>query len=302
MTDPWQAERADDPGMVADLVARQFPELRPVSARLMGAGWDNSAYLINDAIVFRLPRRLAAVPCIEAEIQVMPAIADRLPLAVPRAEFVGRLPDCGWPMVGHRLVPGRTACSAPLDAQARSACAEDLARFLRALHAIDAADGRGLGAPEDTLGRLAIERRSAQIRANVAKAQGRGLIDATTAMAVLDRSLPTATAQARCVVHGDLYVRHLLVDDGLRLCGVIDWGDVHVGDPAVDLAIAYSFLPAAARPRFFSIYGACDDATRSLARFRALSHTSNTLVYAAEVADRDLLRESLIALALIAED
>jgi aminoglycoside phosphotransferase (APT) family kinase protein len=40
---------------------------------------------------------------------------------------------------------------------------------------------------------------------------------------------------ATCLVHGDLGPVHLLVRDG-RLHGVIDWSDMVVGDPALDLA------------------------------------------------------------------
>lgn len=50
-------------------------------------------------------------------------------------------------------------------------------------------------------------------------------------------------------LHGDLYARHLLVDRG-RLIGVIDWGDLMAGDPAVDLTVAVTFLPRAARASF----------------------------------------------------
>src|SRR6185503_15119791 len=45
-------------------------------------------------------------------------------------------------------------------------------------------------------------------------------------------------------VHGDLYERHVLVGDENRVSGVIDWGDVHAGDPAVDLNLLYRLFPA----------------------------------------------------------
>lgn len=41
------------------------------------------------------------------------------------------------------------------------------------------------------------------------------------------------------VCHGDLHVRHLLVDRDGSATGVIDWGDLCLADPAVDLSIAY---------------------------------------------------------------
>ena len=60
---------------------------------------------------------------------------------------------------------------------------------------------------------------------------------ASTDLPALERALdvPSRADFAPVFVHGDLYSRHLLVDDAGRPCGVIDWGDCHVGDPAVDL-------------------------------------------------------------------
>ena len=47
----------------------------------MGAGWDNTAYLVNGEWVFRFPRRTIAVPLLEAEGRVLPKLAPRLPLS-----------------------------------------------------------------------------------------------------------------------------------------------------------------------------------------------------------------------------
>jgi aminoglycoside phosphotransferase (APT) family kinase protein len=93
------------------------------------------------------------------------------------------------------------------------------------------------------------------------------------------------------LVHGDLYVRHLLVDAEQRLSGVIDWGDVHLGDPAVDLAVAHSFLPPSAHAVFRQAYGPFENSTWQLARLRAVWHTVNVLIYAHDSGDADLMRE-----------
>jgi aminoglycoside phosphotransferase (APT) family kinase protein len=37
------------------------------------------------------------------------------------------------------------------------------------------------------------------------------------------------------LAHGDLHVRHLLVDEAGALAGVIDWGEVCRGHPASEL-------------------------------------------------------------------
>jgi aminoglycoside phosphotransferase (APT) family kinase protein len=103
---------------------------------------------------------------------------------------------------------------------------------------------------------------------------------------------------ARALVHGDLYVRHLLVDDEASLCGVIDWGDLHIGHPAIDLAVAYGFLPPAARPTFLRAYGKRVPApTWWLARFRAVYSALAILNYSRDVGDGDLEGEGRQSLA-----
>jgi aminoglycoside phosphotransferase (APT) family kinase protein len=83
----------------------------------------------------------------------------------------------------------------------------------------------------------------------------------------------------------------VLVGDDRRLAGVIDWGDVHRGDPAIDLSIAHIVLPGAAHAAFRAAYGPIAPDTWAVARLRALWHTLMILPYARERADADLVRE-----------
>lgn len=53
------------------------------------------------------------------------------------------------------------------------------------------------------------------------------------------------------MVHGDFYFRNFLICNNLRLAGVIDFGDMHLGHRAVDLAVAYTFVPSYMRESFF---------------------------------------------------
>src|SRR5690606_33005219 len=92
-------------------------------------------------------------------------------------------------------------------------------------------------------------------------------------MKVLERARTVwTTSPPRPVVlsHGDLDARHLIVErraDGVRASGVIDWGDVMLADPAIDLALAVGFMEGEARSAFFEAYGPIDEDTEALARF-----------------------------------
>ncbi|MGK5507695.1 phosphotransferase [Brevibacillus formosus] len=52
------------------------------------------------------------------------------------------------------------------------------------------------------------------------------------------------------LLHGDLHVKNMLVDEAGQISGIIDWGDLNVGHPGADLNVVYSFLPAQAASHF----------------------------------------------------
>lgn len=82
---------------------------------------------------------------------------------------------------------------------------------------------------------------------------------------VIDRISPREV-----LLHGDLHVKNMLVDEAEQISGIIDWGDLNVGHPGADLNVAYSFLPPQARQSFFHAYGEVDEETKILARMMAV--------------------------------
>src|SRR5262245_3134621 len=165
MARPWTAERVIDADLARALIEEQFPQLAPVRIEPLAVGWDNTAFRVNELYVFRFPRRQIVVPLIQTEARVMPGIASRLPLPVPVVTFVGRPGKVyPWPFVGHRLIPGRTACTAALNDAERTALAVPLARFLAALHGIPADEAQRLGAGPDPIAKLDFARRLPQAR------------------------------------------------------------------------------------------------------------------------------------------
>ena len=296
---PWVAEVEVTPALAIALIESQCPALAPVRLDSMGAGWDNTAYLVNGEWVFRFPRRTIAVPLIEIEGRVLPALAPRLPVPIPMPVWFGR-PDASytWPFLGYRRLEGHVLSDADLDADARAALAGPVARFLRALHDVPVAEATTWGAPPDAFGRLDGARLERLARPALADLVARGTIDdATPWLEVLEAGLAALPLEgALAVVHGDFYSRHILVDDGGRMAGVIDFGDLHIGHPAVDVSVAWTVLPPRAREAFFAVYGEVAAPVMAAARLRALTSALAQEAYGRDVGDARIEREGVQAL------
>src|SRR6202011_837149 len=135
------------------------------------------------------------------------------------------------PLLGGREVP-----AAGLSGSGRDGLGRPLARFLRALHAPSVA--RALAThrlPEDPNARADMQRRVPRTRHQLAEVERLGLWSPDPAVAGwLEEAEGLGPAPVEVVVHGDLHVRHLLVDDAGSLTGIIDWGDVCRGCRSID--------------------------------------------------------------------
>jgi aminoglycoside phosphotransferase (APT) family kinase protein len=257
----WSPEIVVDEPLARLLLASQFPQLELTSLRLAGEGWDNTAWLVDERWLFRFPRREIALAGVGRELRVLPSLAPLLPLRIPEPTFVGRpTAEFPWPFAGGRVVPGCELAEANLSDDVRASLARPLGRFLRALHVAEIP----VELPVDPISR-------ADMRVRVPRARER--------LAELDYADPRAEEilaagfelpppERLTLVHGDLHLRHVFVDDG-RLSGVIDWGDVCWADPAVDLVLVWCTVPPAARAAFFEEYGPVGE--DGLLRARVLS-------------------------------
>ncbi|HYI75918.1 MAG TPA: phosphotransferase [Gaiellaceae bacterium] len=286
----WDAEVAIDAPLVRSLLSEQFPDLDAGSARLVGEGWDNSVWVVEEAWAFRFPRRAIAIPGVEREIAVLPLLAPLLPAPIPEPHFVGVPSErFAWPFFGAPLLSGREPAEAELGDETRIELGAQLGRFLRALHDVEL----DVSLPDDPIRRADMPFRVARTREKLAVLESwrppRELDDVLVAA----EQLPPSTNSA--VTHGDLHLRHLLVDDG-ALTGVIDWGDMCRSDPAIDLMVVWSLLPPAGRERFLVEYGSVGEDARLRARVLAVFLGITLALYARAVGHESLERECLAGL------
>ncbi|RFS82471.1 aminoglycoside phosphotransferase [Actinomadura spongiicola] len=292
----WAPEREVTPELAAALIGRSFPELRDAPVERLATGWDNTVFLVGGRWAFRFPRRRIAVAGVEREIATLPVLAPRLPLPVPVPRFVGEPSgDFPWPFWGARMIPGREFADARLPMERRAVLAAETGAFLRALHDPALAREVGAGLPRDPMARAEPARRAERTVDR---------LDALVALGAWRRApaVDDFLAAARdldppggdpVVVHGDLHVRHLLLTPDGRAAGVIDWGDVCLADPALDLSLAYSGFEGAARAAFLEAYGPVPQDREAAARTLALNLGATLAEYAAGTGRAALLAEAL---------
>ncbi len=296
MSPEWEPDIALDPAIAARLVEHQFPSMAPATLVSFGDGWDNSAYLVNSTHVFRFPRREWVVPWLANEAVWLPRLAPIVTLPIPLPNHVGRASgEFPYPFLGYPVLRGTTACRAQPDDDQRCASAATLGRFLASLHAAEP-DTDGEPMPLDAIRRTDLEYRASQTRSRLPQLEDDD-VDRNAVLALLAvLELTPAWDGPLRWVHGDLYARHVLVDDDGQPCGIIDFGDLHRGDPALDLMIAFTYLPPEARPDFREAYGPIDDDTWNRARFRALFYGPILIIYGRDIGDDALVDAGLRAL------
>ena len=154
MSQQWTADIQLTAADAAAVIAQQFPALAPVRLKPLGIGWDNAAFLINDAVVFRFPLRQAMAALLLREVKILPRLAPHLPLPIPNPQYIGE-PSAhySFAFAGYQLLPGRTADQPPPSMPERAALAPTLATFLAALHQIPVAAETRRWAPGDEITR-----------------------------------------------------------------------------------------------------------------------------------------------------
>ncbi|MBT3155134.1 aminoglycoside phosphotransferase family protein [Streptomyces sp. CHD11] len=259
-----------DVPLVRRLIADGFPRWAglPVE-RLSSSGTENAMFRLGAELVVRLPRHPGAVGSVAHEQRWLPRLAPRLPFASP--EPLGR-GEAGhgfpWPWSVYRWLDGSNPVVGALEDP--GSLAADLASHITALRAVVTAD-----APACPRG-VPLSTRDAPTREAIARLAGR--TDTKTVTRLWEEALDVPDyAGTPLWAHGDLSPGNVLTAGG-RLAAVIDFDCAGVGDPAVDLIVAWNLLPAGVRDVFREAVGA-DEAEWARGRGWALSISLIQLPY-----------------------
>jgi aminoglycoside phosphotransferase (APT) family kinase protein len=238
--------------VVQRLIRDQRPDFGDCPIVRVANGWDNATFRLGDRLAVRLPRRAEAVPLILHEQRFLPDIARRSSVPVPVPLHAGSpTSDFPWPWSIVRWVPGAAAADVgPAD---RLPAAEGLADFLRSLHLPAEA-----GVPVNPFRGVPLADRDAVLVERLGDRERYPQAEALKAVWAQARAAKAWDGPAM-MLHGDLHPGNILLAKDGSLAGVIDFGDVGAGDPAVDLAVGWLMFDAGTRHHFMGAFGSAVD-------------------------------------------
>ena len=229
-----------------DLIHEHFPDLVVTQVRVLphiGWGGESDALLINDRYIFLFPRWPETARALAVDVCLLPKLAPRVALPIPSFQYIAYDQAAGMPLlVGYPAIPGQPLTPTLFQAIATDELtlertASQLGAFLSGLHTCPLELARQCGVPWPPLSPVElVTRQYERLRSQVYP-----LLLADECH-FLDRLFTSSLADLKHVewsptlCHGDLTSDHILTDSSGagHITGIIDFGDVCVGDPAGD--------------------------------------------------------------------
>lgn len=243
--------------LVQTLIDAQFPQWANLSIYPVAkSGHDNRTFHLGDKMTVRLPSGKEYAPQVEKELLWLPKLQPYLSLPISFPIAKGE-PTKSYPFSWtiNKWIDGEPVTNENIADY--NGFATDLAVFLKELQSIDATGGPMAGAHNFYRGGNLSVYHDETI---TALSNLKQVIPSKRLSELWTVALEANWSGKPVWVHGDIAVGNLLVKEG-KLCGVIDFGILGVGDPACDYAIAWTFFDKESRRTFFNAL-ACDENTR----------------------------------------
>ncbi|CAM3165249.1 aminoglycoside phosphotransferase family protein [Paenibacillus lupini] len=271
--------------LVSRLIKKQFPQwtdlpIRPVEK----GGYDNFTFHLGNEMSVRLPRDEGHAPQAEKEAYWLPKLKPYISLPIP-APLAKGMPDEEYPFYWsvNKWIDGETLRYDNISSQ--NEFAVELSSFIKELQTIDASDGPAAGEHNYFRGCPPMVYNEGTLQALETLGD---LVDTEKSLEIWNEAIATEWTKEPVWIHGDIAPGNLLVKNG-KLSSVIDFGIMGVGDPAIELTMAWTFFDEESRRVFLQSVG-LDVDTENRARGWALWKA--LITYAAEDKESESAREA----------
>lgn len=220
------------------IIQKDFPNFSISSLRKIGEGDNSVAFSVNNKYVFRFPKHYDAKLQMQREIITLPIIRLAVNLSIPNFEFIS--PDKSF--VGYQAINGVPLTSeiyTSLTATIQDDARQSIAEFLSQLHHIDLFSINNCGLEKMDLKKDYAETFAQAkdiIYPNVSTAKRQVISD----LFLSYLGNPENFAFSPSLIHNDFSKDHILFDIvKQQITGIIDFGDIALGDPDYDFMYLY---------------------------------------------------------------
>ena len=220
------------------LIQQNFSQIEIRSVQPITRGWDSFVLEVNGELIFRFPMRDDVLVYLRREMYLLPLLEPALSTPIPHFSWIGQGDGTyHYPFVGYRKIQGVALEDESITQAQLAALAPALTRFLNELHHFPTAQAAQAGVEEYTpeAWRERYRERYEDLQKRVFHLLDENLREESTRLwedFLTDR---TSLDFQPALIHADLNCEHIFcAPERGELTGVIDWGDVAIGDPALD--------------------------------------------------------------------
>jgi aminoglycoside 2''-phosphotransferase len=209
---------------------------------LLGSGMANTAYVVNDAWVFRFADIASAKDALIKELKTLPVLAEALPVGIPVPVFSSTAPGRAY-FGGYRMLPGVSLTRErfdQLEQNVQNQLLQEFHEFLDSLHAVDPASVPELQEAPFVGAYNPGQRHFHDSLHSIIGTENVGKVEA---IFLAHESDPANQSSGPAVIHSDLKPAHMLfAAESGHLTGILDWGDSALGDPDYDFVVVEVFF------------------------------------------------------------
>lgn len=203
--------------------------------------FGNDVLTVNNKYIFRFPKSKEAKQHLKHEIELLEFLHGKVKLDIPHYTFISKNKEFG----GYELIPGKplyVPLTKKVSKKNKMKMVGELMGFINVFHAIDLkqfVQFKPLVKKDFVKTEQEVEVALQEKLFPKLSLEDRGLIRDFYTEA---KSIVGANT-FECPIHGDLYEWNVLWDKKTEQCGLIDFSDYMISDPARDFEVFFDFGP-----------------------------------------------------------
>lgn len=220
-----------------EIITGLYPNISTDRIQIFDNGWDYVVFVIDGQKAVRFPRRPDYAKKLPVEVAFLNNFGNQLPVTVP--QLVLHTDENGPPYVTYNFIPGvkfKKIVSDTFSKEELRRIANQIGGFLDKLHSLPIEKAKKLGIKQvESLKtwRDKLEKIRKTVFPHISKAEQDWSISIFENFFKIVPKAPIPLT----VIHADIMPEHIIVNSKAHtLSGIIDFGDVEIGDPAYDFA------------------------------------------------------------------